>query len=104
MSLWSTVLLGCALAFALKVAGYVVPARLLAGPRLSRITAMLPVALLSALLAIQAFTGPGGAWQLDARVVAVGVALLALALRAPFLVVVLLAAGSAALLRQLGWG
>jgi hypothetical protein len=41
---------------------------------------------------------------LDARVAAVGVALVALALRAPFIVVVLLAAGVAALLRGLGLG
>ena len=67
-------------------------------------TSALPIALLAALVGVQTLTGEGGALVLDARVAAVGVALVALALRAPFIVVVLLAAGVAALLRGLGLG
>ena len=96
MSLWLTVLLASAIAFALKVAGYLVPHTWLDGPRVARMTSMLPVALLAALVAVQAFTTSGGTFVLDARAGAVAVALVALALRAPFLVVVVLAAATAA--------
>ena len=103
MSLWTALLVAATTAFALKLAGYLVPAHLLDAPRVRRITAALPIALLAALVATQAFTGPGGAFVLDARAVAVGVAVVALLLRAPFIVVVLLGAVTAALLRALGW-
>lgn len=104
MTLWTTVLLASGLSFGLKLLGYLVPHQLLDGPVVSRVTAMLPVALLSALVAVQALTGPGGALILDARAAGVAVALAALLLRAPFIVVVMLAAATAAALRALGWG
>ena len=63
-----------------------------------------PGSLAAALVAVQTFTGDGGSLAVDARAVAVGVALVALALRASFLVVVVLAAGVAAGLRAAGWG
>ena len=101
MTLWTTVLLASGFAFALKFLGYVVPHSTLDHPVLSRMTAMLPVALLSALVAVQTFTGSGGGLTLDARAAGVAVAVTALLLRAPFLVVVILAAATAALLRAL---
>ncbi|HEY7718637.1 MAG TPA: AzlD domain-containing protein [Pedococcus sp.] len=104
MSTWAAVLLACALGFALKYAGYLVPPAWLSGERVGRVTSALPVALLAALVAVQTFTTVDGSLVLDARAVAVGVALLALALRAPFLLVVVLAALTAALLRLAGWG
>jgi uncharacterized membrane protein len=104
MSLWATVLVASALSFLLKLGGYVVPHHWLDGPRISRVTGLLPVALLSALVMTQAFTTSGGAPTLDARAAAVGVAVVALLLRAPFLVVIILAAATAAALRALGWG
>lgn len=104
MNLWTTVLLASGLAFALKLAGYVVPHQSLDHPVVSRVTAMVPVALLSALIAVQTFTGSGGGLTLDARAAGVAVAIAALILRAPFLVVVILAAATAATLRALGWG
>lgn len=104
MSMWTAVLAASVLAFALKFLGYVVPTRWLEGPRTSRVTSALPIALLSALVAVQTLTGDGGALVVDARLAAVAVALVALALRAPFLLVVALAAGTAALLRGIGWG
>jgi hypothetical protein len=102
--MWTAVLAASALAFALKFLGYVVPTQWLEGQRTSRVTSALPIALLSALVAVQTLTGDGGALVVDARLAAVAVALVALALRAPFLLVVGLAAGTAALLRWLGWG
>lgn len=104
MTLWTTVLLASGLAFALKFLGYVVPHQVLDGPVFTRVTAMLPVALLSALVAVQTLTGNGGELTLDARAAGVAVAVGALLLRAPFLVVVVLAAATAAILRALGWG
>ena len=104
MTMWTAVLAASVLAFALKFLGYVVPERWLAGPRTSRVTSALPIALLAALVGVQTLTGEAGALVLDARLAAVGVALVALALRAPFIVVVLLAAGVAALLRGFGLG
>ena len=103
MSMWVALLIAAAIAFGLKLVGYLVPADLLAEPHVKRGTAPLPVALLAALVAIQTLTGPGGAWTLDARLAAVGVAIVALILRAPFIVVVVLGAATAALLRLAGW-
>jgi len=103
MTLWTTVVLASALAFMLKYVGYVVPHHVLDGPRLSRVTSLLPVALLSALVAVQTFTGDQGDIVVDARAAALAVAASALLLRAPFIVVVLLAAVTAAGLRALGW-
>ena len=103
MSLWAAILLAAAIAFGTKLAGHLVPAHLLERPRVRRLTGALPIALLAALVATQAFTGPGGAFVLDARAVAVVVAVMALLLRAPFLVVVVLGAATAAVLRALGW-
>ena len=53
MTLWTTVLVASGLSFALKYLGYVVPHQTLDHPVVSRVTAMLPVALLSALVAVQ---------------------------------------------------
>jgi uncharacterized membrane protein len=103
MSLWTAILVAAGIAFGLKLAGHLVPAHLLTEPRVKRVTAALPIALLAALVATQAFTGPGGSFALDARAAAVGVAIVALVLRAPFIVVVVLGALTAAGLRALGW-
>jgi branched-subunit amino acid transport protein len=102
MSLTLAVVLGCLACFALKLAGYFTPAAWLAGERTSRVTTALPVALLAALVGVQTFTGDAGRVVLDARLVALLVALVLLRLRANFVVVVVAAAGVAALLRATG--
>lgn len=102
MSLWATVLAASALAYALKYLGHLVPGHLLEGARTQRVVWLLPVALLAALVAVQALTGPGGTFVLDARAAALMVAVAALVLRAPFIVVVVLAAVTAGVLRSLG--
>jgi hypothetical protein len=104
MTLWATVLLASGFAFGLKFLGYVVPHQVLDGVVVSKVTAMLPVALLSALVVVQTFTVGGGGLNLDARAAGLAVAVTALLLRAPFLVVVILAAATTATLRALGWG
>lgn len=98
--IWTAVLvasLGCAL---LKLAGWSLPRRWLEGELLQRAAVLLPVALLAALVAVQTLGGDG-VLVLDARVAGVVVAGLLLAVRAPFLVVILAAAATAALLRAL---
>jgi len=103
VSTWVVVLLACALAYALKLAGYLVPERWVEGERRSRVTTLLPVALLAALVAVQTVVGDGGELVLDARAAALATAVVLLALRANFLVVVVGAAVVAAALRALGW-
>lgn len=103
MTLWTALLVAAAIAFGLKLTGHLVPERLLAEPHVKRVTAALPIALLAALVATQAFVGHGGAFVVDARAAAVAVAVVALLLRAPFIVVVVLGAATAAVLRALGW-
>jgi hypothetical protein len=97
---WTAVLLACGLCFVTKLLGYLVPPAWLERPRVLRVTALLTVALLAALLAVQTFAS-GRAVVLDARAAALAVAALALWLRAPFIVVVALAAVAAAGLRAL---
>ena len=102
MNAWIAVLTASAAAYAVKVAGYTVPPRFLEQPRVLGVTEMLPAALLASLVVLQTFsTGPHLA--LDARAAGLGVAVVALLLRAPFIVVVIVAAVSAALLRAAGW-
>jgi hypothetical protein len=97
---WVAVLVASAVCFATKLAGHRVPAHWLADPRVARVAGLVTVALLAALVAVQAFTRDG-AVVLDARVAALAVAAVALALRAPFVVVVVLAAVVAAVLRAI---
>jgi branched-subunit amino acid transport protein len=104
MTLWVAVVVASIASLLIKLAGYLVPEGLLAGERTSRVTTLLPVALLAALVVVQTVVGPGGSLVLDARIVAVGVAVVLLLLRTNFLVIVLAAGATAALLRALGWG
>lgn len=100
MSTWTAVIAASVACLALKVAGYLVPPRLFEPAPARRTLDLLPVALLTGLVVTQAFAS-GRALVLDARVPALAVAAVLLALRAPFLVVVLAAAVVAALLRAL---
>jgi branched-subunit amino acid transport protein len=99
--MWTAVLLGCAACFLLKAAGFAVPQRLLTAPRVARVSAALPVALLAGLIAVQTF-GDGKSIVLDVRLAGLGAALIAVWLRAPFLVVVVAGAATTALLRAVG--
>jgi branched-subunit amino acid transport protein len=72
-------------------------------PSLARIATLLPAALLAALVATQTFA-VGTDLQFDARVAGVGAAAVAIALRAPFALVVLVGAVVTAAVRAFGWG
>jgi uncharacterized membrane protein len=102
MSLWIWLLIACALAYAWKLVGYFVPARLLEDPRMSRVAGTMTIGLLASLTVVNT-VATGQSLAADARMGALVAAAAALALRAPFLVVVLAGAGTAALLRALGW-
>lgn len=99
--MWETVLIGAAGCYALKVVGSSLPARVVEHPLVHRIVMLLPIALLSALVAVQT-VGAGQSLVLDARLPALGAAALALQLRRGFITVVAVAALTAALLRHTG--
>ena len=94
---WLAVIGTSLLAFILKYLGHSVPKRWLSHPRILKINSLIPIALLSALVAVQAFTKDSRLIT-DQRVAGVGVAILTLILRAPFPVVVLSAAATSAAL------
>lgn len=100
MTMWQIVILASIACVIFKLAGYLVPARVLDNPAVSRIAELLTVALLAALIGVQTFA-QGQDIVLDARVPAVIVAAGLFALRVPFIVVVIVAALVAAGIRAL---
>jgi branched-subunit amino acid transport protein len=96
--MWGAVLLASAGCYLLKLAGMSVPERVLADERVRRVGVLLPVALLSALVATQTFA-TGHDLALDARAAGLAVAAAAVLVRAPFLVVIVAASGATALVR-----
>jgi uncharacterized membrane protein len=89
--------------FLLKAAGPVLAGGRDLSPAVRRLTELVPAALLAALVATQT-VGNGTSLELDARIVGVAAAAVAVALRAPFALVVLVGAAVTALTRFLGWG
>ncbi len=71
---------------------------------LTRVVALLPAALLSALIAVQTFSGPGRSLVIDARAAGVGAACIMAWRKGPFIAVILVAAMVTALLRAVGAG
>lgn len=99
--LWWWLLAACAIAFATKLAGYLVPDSLLDRPWVTTVSAGMTVGLLTSLVVVNTFV-TGTSVVLDARVAALGAAAVALWLRAPYLVVVVVGAVAAALTRLVG--
>lgn len=98
-AIWIAVLGTSAIAFALKYFGHSVPEKYLANPRMLRINTLIPIALLSALVGVQTLAEKSSL-VIDQRLAGVAVAAIALALKAPYFVVVISAAlTSAALFR-----
>jgi branched-subunit amino acid transport protein len=100
MKLWIAVLIVSAGCAALKLAGFVVPSRFLESAVARRTLEALPVTLLSALIAVSVFA-TGNNLVLDSRASGLAVALILVALRAPFLVVVVAACATAAAVHAL---
>ena len=101
--IWAAVLIGSLGCYLEKLFGFILPPSLLDRPMIRSVAALLPIAMLSALVAVQTF-GSGQSLVIDARLAGVAVAVVALVLLAPFLAVVLAAAITAALLRATGLG
>jgi branched-subunit amino acid transport protein len=98
--IWAGVLVASASCYALKLAGLSLPERWLQDSRVQRTVPLIPIALLAALVGTQTFS-TGQHLGLDVRAAALIVAIVAVVLRAPFLVVVAAASLTAALLRLL---
>lgn len=96
--MWLAILGTAAGCYLLKLGGLSVPASVLEHPVVERIADLLPVALLAALVGVQVFAH-GPHLTVDARLVGLAAAVVALLLRAPFIVVVFVAALTAALVR-----
>lgn len=98
---WAAIVVAGIGCYLLKLTGLSVPDTVLERPAVRRVAGLIPVALLSALVAVQVF-GSGHRLVVDERAAGLAVSVLLLLLRAPFLVVVLGAAVTAALLRVAG--
>ncbi len=98
---WISLLVTSALVFIIRFAGYLVPEKYLTNPTALRINTLIPIALLSALVAVQSFTDKASI-IIDQRMAGLGVAVIALLLKAPFPIVVIGAAATSAAIFHLG--
>jgi branched-subunit amino acid transport protein len=97
---WTLVLLLAAGAYACKAAGLVVIGSRHLPPALERCLALVPAALISALIVMNTFS-TGNDLVVDARAAGVGVAAIAAWRRVPLVLVIVLGAAVTALVRQL---
>lgn len=96
--MWVWVLGACAIAYLTKLSGFLVPDSLLERPWVTTVSAGMTVGLLTSLVTVNTLVS-GTSLVLDARVAALAAAALALWLRAPYIVVVLVGALAAAAVR-----
>jgi branched-subunit amino acid transport protein len=98
-SLWLAIIVAAVGCYLLKLAGISLPESILKHPKVQRVAQFLPIAMLSALVAVQLFDA-GGHYAVDWRTLAgVAAGVIALLLRRGVLVVFLVAIGVTALLR-----
>lgn len=95
-SIWLTILASSALIFAARIIGYNVPSSILARKRLQRITTLIPIVLLAALVGSQTMVKSGEV-VLDHRLAGLIAGAIALRLRGSFFVVLVVAALTGAL-------
>jgi hypothetical protein len=98
--MWTVLIFTSAFALLIKLAGHYVPSRWLSNPRLQRINALVPIALLSALVVAESVTNKARL-VIDHRLAGVAVALAALFAKLPFPVVVISAVVTSALIYHL---
>jgi branched-subunit amino acid transport protein len=97
--LWVAIMIAAVGCYLLKLAGVSMPESILNHPKVQRVAQLLPIAMLSALVAVELFDG-GGRYSLDWRTLTgVAAGVVALLLRQGFLVVFLIAIAVTALLR-----
>ena len=99
-SQWIAVIVTSILCYVIKYIGHAIPEIWLAHPRVQRITNLIPIVLLSALVATQAFTTKTR-FVLDHRLAGVTVAIAALSAKLPFPVVVIGAMATSAIVYRL---
>ncbi|MFN8022000.1 MAG: AzlD domain-containing protein [Acidimicrobiales bacterium] len=99
---WTLVVVLAVGAFAFKSIGFFLLAGRSLPPVVDRCLALIPAALVAALVAKDTFSS-GQHLAIDARVLGVGAALVLVWRRAPFVVVVVVAAMATALARRAGW-
>lgn len=100
MSDWIWIAVTAAGCYLLKLAGLSVPPQKLASDRVRRVALVVPPAFFGALVTAQTVS-TGSSLVVDARLAGLAGAAVALALRAPFLVVLLVAAVVTGLTRSL---
>jgi hypothetical protein len=96
-----TVIIASLAVFSWKMLGYLIPQKFITDG-IRAFSERVTVVLLTALVAVQTLIN-GNQVEFDARVPALGVAAILFALRVPYIVVVIAAAGTAAGLRLLGF-
>jgi hypothetical protein len=97
------VIIGSLAVYSWKIFGYLLPNRILKNEKLSHISSLLTIALLSGLVGLQAFTTKGE-FTLDSRLPAVLVAVVLNILKVPFILMVAIAAAVAAATKYFfGW-
>ena len=99
-SQWIAVIITSLACYALKFIGHAIPEIWLSHPRVQRITNLIPIVLLSSLVAMQAFTTKTK-FMVDHRLAGIAVALLALKAKLPFPVVVIWAMATSAIVYRL---
>lgn len=98
MNSWLAIVLASLAVFSWKFMGYLLPSKLLESKLLTRIAGYLTIALLAGLVGVQTFS-TGNKLEFDARIPAILMAAILLKIKAPFIVIVLAAAATAAFLR-----
>ncbi|TDT32924.1 AzlD domain-containing protein [Naumannella halotolerans] len=101
MELMIWVLAACAVGYLIKLSGYLIPARWLDRPAVTRLAAATTIGLLASLVVVNTFAD-GQSLSFDARALALGAAVVALLLRAPFIIVVIAGTVAAAVGRLIG--
>ncbi|CAB4372233.1 MAG: AzlD domain-containing protein [Actinobacteria bacterium] len=94
-TLWIAVIGTSVIAYVLKFSGHSVPEKFLSHPLIKRVNLLIPIALLSALVAVQTVSTKSTI-VIDHRLSGLAAAIIALIFKAPFPIVVLSAAISSA--------
>lgn len=100
-TLWFALLAASVVVLGVKAMGHLIPRTWLESSLSTQISSLVTVGILAALVAVQAAT-TGNKLVADSRLIAVAVAGVALWFKAPFIVVIVVAAVVAATLRALG--
>jgi hypothetical protein len=98
---WTAITVTAAGCYAVKLLGLSVPSGVLDRPLVKRLAALVPIALLAALTALQTFGTDQLRLAVDARTAGLAAAGVALLLRAPFLAVIAVAVVATAVVRAL---